>query len=309
MKVLLATDGSEPARAALELLEAMGRRGDVAVTALAVASLGPTAPDWPPRHLEALIEKDREHAQSIATGTAKQLADLGFEAHAETAEGHPGERIVEVIQRGDYDLTLLGGFRHRWFGARLLGSTGTYVLHASPSSVLLVNEPPSERIRCRVLVATDGSAAALVAASAFGRFADPERCRVVVLSVTDLVPRPDVVAYPTEIMHTYPLVGYAPEEYEELDRLARSRAEAAVAETAEHLRAAGFFAEERVAIGPPRPTVLDEASNGAFELVVVGSRGLGPVRRAFLGSISEPVARHTRAALIGRREPSPSEPS
>jgi len=37
-----------------------------------------------------------------------------------------------------------------------------------------------------------------------------------------------------------------------------------------------------------------------FDLVAVGSRGLGPIARAILGSVSDQVVRHSPAALIGR---------
>ena len=53
-------------------------------------------------------------------------------------------------------------------------------------------------------------------------------------------------------------------------------------------------------MGHPEEQVLKQAEEDGSE-VVVESRGLGSVHRVVLGSVSDKVARHARAALVGRR--------
>ena len=100
-------------------------------------------------------------------------------------------------------------------------------------------------------------------------------------------------------MHLPALIASSPEALAQAHHLAAERAhqavEAALAALADH----GFSATSSVVAGSARTVILDAAQAWA-DLVVMGSRGLGPVRRAVMGSVSEPVSRHCSAALIGR---------
>jgi nucleotide-binding universal stress UspA family protein len=56
--------------------------------------------------------------------------------------------------------------------------------------------------------------------------------------------------------------------------------------------------------GPVAPCILAEADKHASDLIVVGARGLGVVKRMLLGSVSEAVLRHANCpVLIVHRRP------
>src|SRR2546427_4012630 len=99
MRVVLAADGSEPTRAAERLIDALCRRDGLEFSALSVAALGPTSPDWPPAYLEAAMDEDRSRAHANAEAAAEALRGSGFRAVPETADGHPGEEIVKAGNR------------------------------------------------------------------------------------------------------------------------------------------------------------------------------------------------------------------
>ena len=56
------------------------------------------------------------------------------------------------------------------------------------------------------------------------------------------------------------------------------------------LRERGIESEMKVANGDPAEEILKEARQGGYDLLIVGTRGLGPVGRLLLGSVSSKVA-------------------
>jgi nucleotide-binding universal stress UspA family protein len=79
------------------------------------------------------------------------------------------------------------------------------------------------------------------------------------------------------------------------------QAERHVEHAATVLRDAGFEVATSILEGSAVDQILKRAEAISADLVAVGARGLGPVKRALLGSTSDQVVRHARATLVGRR--------
>lgn len=69
------------------------------------------------------------------------------------------------------------------------------------------------------------------------------------------------------------------------------------------LRTAGFRADAMIAKGDVRETIGDVADKWHADLIVVGSRGGGGLRRLLLGSVAEYVARHAPCSVLIVRSP------
>jgi nucleotide-binding universal stress UspA family protein len=79
-----------------------------------------------------------------------------------------------------------------------------------------------------------------------------------------------------------------------LDANARHIAEAA----AQRLAAQKLRAEICVREGSPGPEIVEAAKDWPAELIVVGSRGLGPIKRLLLGSVANYVVNHAHCSVL-----------
>ena len=293
MKILFATDGLSPSLSAGRLLERIADPHRVDVTAFSVfETVVRSTPDWPPIVLEN-VERRAEWASETAEDAVQTLLRGDFKAETLTANGDPSEEIVRAVEQGGFGLTVMGAGRRGWLGNLLLGSVSLHVLHSSPTSVLIVHETEVRHGPVRILLGADGSTGASLARQTLTDFADPERCEVRVVAVAHEAPvfvqrMPGVIAPPSVSKDL------------EVTRVLAERVERYAEEAVTHLCADGFRAEGRVKDGHPAGQLLDEAERWNAELVVLGSRGLGSVGRALLGSVSDRIVRRAPATLVGR---------
>jgi nucleotide-binding universal stress UspA family protein len=296
MKVLFATDGEKAADHAELLLKELGDRDRITVTALSVLQNDILVPHPPDGFMRRALVERQQFTQRLVECAGGRLSDVGFEVDTQMREGDPGEELIGSIEEEHIELTVMGAGSHNWLRHVLLGSTSTHILHRSPSSVMIVHDFDGSNGRAQILFCSDGSDGSTVALDTLMGFADAARCQVRVMSV---VKRPPMAGFPPahEAAYLEALAKYEKKQLEELNEEAHGHARSAVS----RLEQAGFEASSSVVNGYPNEEILSAAETGEIDLVVVGSRGLGPVKRAFLGSVSDHVARLSRAALVGRR--------
>jgi nucleotide-binding universal stress UspA family protein len=134
MKVLVAYDGSEPARHALTRAAQIAQRGDAEVTVISVVPLQASGP----RSAGPVISGDvEEHGRELDEALAK-LKEAGVEAAKLEAVGHPAESIVEEAERGKFDLIIVGHRGRHGIERFLMGSTATRVVTHAHCDVLVV---------------------------------------------------------------------------------------------------------------------------------------------------------------------------
>lgn len=146
MKVLIATDGSPSAQAAVE---AVATRPWPDATEIKVLTVIHTAVPFilDPTYTVAFIhidqlEKAREHAPVLAAAAAARVARSGMTVTSEVREGSPKDVIVEEAERWGADLIVLGTHGHGAVGRFLLGSVAHSVVLHAPCSVEVVRAAP-----------------------------------------------------------------------------------------------------------------------------------------------------------------------
>ncbi len=92
---------------------------------------------------EALAQETENEYREMLEGAVSQVPD-GLPVTKILAQGHPGERILEQLHGGGYDLIVMGSRGRGQVRSLLLGSVSHHVLNASPAAVLIVHADQDE---------------------------------------------------------------------------------------------------------------------------------------------------------------------
>lgn len=173
----------------------------------------------------------------------------------------------------------------------LLGSVSAEVVDHAPCPVLVVRR----RTLSRVLLATDGSAAARGAEEVLATWPVFEGLAAHVVCVTDIV-RP-LSSGISPLMFRQAREAYA----SEIDR-ATEDSKRIAEEVAERLRSAGRAVEIEVRQGDAASEIIAAAEQRQADVVVLGSRGRSGLTRMMLGSVARNVLSGTDASVLIVRE-------
>lgn len=130
--VLIAYDGSEPARRALDRVVRFMPNAQVAVIAVAA----PVYHD--PRLVKFPDEFEEEHQRKALAEAQEVLAQNGIEATTASPVGDAATEIAQTARDSGADLVVLGARGLSTLKRLVLGSVSTKVLHDAPCDVLVV---------------------------------------------------------------------------------------------------------------------------------------------------------------------------
>lgn len=141
----------------------------------------------------------------------------------------------------------------------------------------------------KILFATDGSAYSKAALKEIAARPYPPHSSVHIISIIDNV---------LVTTRNAPM-GALNEFYAEAGRKAEKSAEKTVKNAAKVLRTKNPELTITTAIlnGSPKSVILEEAETLVADLIIVGSRGYGAVKRFMLGSVSQAVALHAKCSV------------
>lgn len=269
-RILVATDGSDHARAAI-------------TTAMNFP--------WPARTQVRVVAARRtraEHSQSILLAALDRGADAAAERARRTLSRRwpevdavvldkaPVEGILSEAERFAADAIVLGWRGHGAIRRLLMGSVSRGVVRGASCTVLVVRR--AARVR-RVVVGIDRSATAKRALAFVARLVPPADGRVILLTAVDAMDVP-----------SHALVPGGRTVAREVKRANTRRAKAAAKElnrAAGQLQRAGWRTRTLVTSGEPLRDLLGTLASTRAQLLVVGARGTSGVRHLLLGSVAE----------------------
>jgi len=303
-KILIPYDGSQAAHKALEWAAHLVRAGGEAienVTLLRVIGGGYLARhlhnvDLRVTHMDEVSawrrmrqhHLDQEILPLLEEGK-RSLQDKGVGANIETkvAEGKIGEEIIRLADKGGYNAIVIGRRGLSPVKGMLLGSVTRRVLSlAQKVTVFLVGEGAafnSESPVTPLLLPVDGSEPSLAAVRQGAALAQgfmAGHSSLSLLYVIDVTKVTAALGEASSLVH----------EGEEI--LTDSHA---------MVLKAGFQGrvEDKFRVGDPPRVIAEEAEKGNYALVLMGARGLSPVKQLILGSVSNEVLHRVSRLVVG----------
>jgi len=283
-RVLVATDGSADATAALEWLGHMPLEATIAIEVVTVLPR--------PFPSEVLIAERwgelQAESQSVVDDARRRLEKRWNNVTARVLEGDARAAIVEAATERHADLIVLGARGLGNVASFLLGSVSLGVTRDAPCPVLVCKGAP--RPLQRVSLAVDGSAHARAAVEFFASLALPTPTSLRILGVVE------PLRYPTSAPGF--IASTLKAAMEDFENEARGRLQMAVGQAATLLRPRVARVVTATPTGSPAPTIVRDAETYGTDLIVVGARGLGTLARLALGSVSEAILRQASCPVL-----------
>jgi nucleotide-binding universal stress UspA family protein len=290
-KILVGYDGSDQAKDAVALGRQIADAAGAELILVGVSQFDPVWRDWDPHFRDADAEfADELRAAAEAVGAESE--------HVPSSS--PARGLHDLAEKTQADLIVVGSSHHGRVGQILAGSTGMALLHGAPCAVGIAPHGYRERAGdgiAGVTVGCDGSEEAGQALMAACRLAADASAPLRLISVA--VPPPRSVGK-SGVTGWHALL----ETIEEQARGRLSEARQAVPD--------GVEVDATLISGDPVEALVS-ATDRPDTVMVIGSRGYGPLRRVLLGSVSTPLVRSAPCPVIitprGVHEHLPAEPA
>jgi nucleotide-binding universal stress UspA family protein len=221
-----------------------------------------------------MVREEREASEKLLEGE-RAAAEVNADLISVVALS-PGGGLHQQAEDQSADLLVVGSSSRGILGRAMLGDDTRAALNGAPCAVAIASAGYSEHpvALSKIGVAYNGSADSEAALAAARELAAPTRASLHALEVVPI----SVYAY------AGPVPAAIGDSIETMLKEANDRLKQLP--DVEGRAVSGLTGEELAAFG-------DE-----LDLLVVGSRGYGPVRRLVLGSTSEFLQRHARCSLL-----------
>jgi nucleotide-binding universal stress UspA family protein len=297
MRVLLATDGSESAGVAVDLVAGMAWPDRTAVRVVQAVETTATLTDgpWPALYLlqaDTLEADARQAAEASVEAVRRRLERPGLTVSTAVLVGRPSTAVVDAGRATEADLIVVGSRGHGTIATMLLGSVSQEVVDHAPMPVLVARRPAIGK----VLLAWDGSDSARRAADLVATWPFFRGLSVRVVSVAD-IGVPWWTGFPAsgspQLTPMY--VEAAEASHKVHGDLAR--------QMAAELTDAGLRATPELREGDAAGEIIAAANTSDADLIVLGTHGWTGVRRFVLGSVARNVLHHASASILVVRAP------
>jgi nucleotide-binding universal stress UspA family protein len=235
-----------------------------------------------PRVVVGYVETERgEDARVLAERIVERDGGELKVIHVE--KGSPADALQALAEQGEADLIVLGSTHHAHLGSVSPGSVAEHLLHGAKCRLVIAPkgyakaDHSHDRLRVGA-VGFNGMAESYAALEEAARLATKFGGSLRVIAVATSIPAMAAGAAASAGAETEPDF--------------QAQLNGAVAELPGELRALPVFEH-----GDPAEKLLEAAEMGV-DLLVLGSRGFGPVMRLLIGSVSSRVIREASCPVL-----------
>lgn len=297
-KILLAADGSEEARRAARTAKALADRTGselhlVYVEPMPSVYAYPESVVYDPDLQEEVRAAALRSALEKLEAEAQVVGGLEKATEAHPRIGRPDAEIVRLAEEIQAGLVVVGSRGLSPIRRAVVGSVSLSVVRHAHGPVLVVRgDGRAEESRIGpIVLAVDGSRESRLAAGAAAEISAATGSTVHLIYVMPVEAR------------LYGRHFYSQEVRKSLLEEAKAGARKYLEEQAEDVRSGGGdVTQTYLGTGRPDEEIVELAEEIDAGMVVLGSRGLGGVRRALVGSVSDSVMRHAHCPVLILRE-------
>ncbi len=272
-RILLSTDGSPFSEGAVREAITLAKTCSSKLSVLSVLDYNPEFDSVAPQIVEKKEKDARVHLDDVQARARKE----GIDCVTIVQKGEDAyKNIVDEAVKSKSTMIVMGRRGRTGLKRLMMGSVTARVIGHAPCNVLVV--PRASQLSFKsIVVATDGSAYSLAAASEAIGLAKRNGSELTVISVV-----PAEIATPTDIdftMNQRELI--AEKEMHNAEKNAKAIKEAAQKE--------GVSVKAFVMSGKPPEAIIQIAGERKADLIVLGSHGRTGVERLLMGSVAERV--------------------
>jgi nucleotide-binding universal stress UspA family protein len=278
MRLLVGFDGSGEGRDALELARVLCADSPGSVVVATVLFGGPL-----PVSLAGLDAADAEEAEPVFEEAREAMPGVDVETRA-YGGATPAAILTVLAEEERFDAIVVGSPHRGAVGRALIGSVGRSLLNGAPCDVFIASKGYAEQDQPSfrtIAVAYDGTPEAKVALRRAEGLAFLSNAIVKVMTV---VTQPVAGVVPAGAG-----LGYAPPFPPEPDKV--------IGEAVDSVDARIGAQGQRLE-GSPAEQIAEACAEGGVDLLVVGSRGYGPMSRVLLGSVSGKLVNHAPCPVL-----------
>jgi nucleotide-binding universal stress UspA family protein len=291
-RILLATDGSPEAERALGMAVTLSEKLGAELHLVSVEPM-PDPLSWPEARIMSpelrgdIRERAEDASRKLLEGQVEKIEEMDLEvSEVHAVAGRPDSEIVRVAEEVGAGLVVLGSRGMGPVRRAVMGSVSLSVVHHSHGSVLVVRGEGGD-LPGPIVLAVDGSEQARAAAEAAAEISASTGSG---LHLVFVMPAAD---------HLYGHHLYSRNLKESVREHAEDDVRTFLDEQVGWLeQLGGKVADTHMAVGRPDAEIVKLAEELGAGLTVVGSRGLGGVRRALVGSVSDSVVRHAHGPVL-----------